>query len=89
MKRWGLLVIANVLATVVLFAMSTAFDPAPWWLLAPLMCLGFPMALLVLVIRSVPIMLVLLLLLNPLLWAGFVEGILRRFVDRPKDSDVD
>lgn len=68
--------------------MSESFDEPPWWLIAAVVSLGFPMSLLLFVIRPDPILLALVLPLNPFLWAGRVEWMLRRHVDRPRDSDA-
>jgi len=89
MKRWGLLVFANMLAMGGLVAMAEAFDDPPWWFLAAVVSLGSPMVLLLVApFRPDPPLLALILPVNPFLWAAFVEWMLRRYVDRPKDSDT-
>ena len=90
MARWMFLALLNHAAvTLVHQVFVLGREPLPSGVLSALiLSLGFPLAVIFWLVEFLPQAKIGLLTINSLLWASIVEGILRRFVDRPKDSDA-
>lgn len=88
MRRWRFLVGLNVLAQVLLLGFEMWVHRLPRAVVTPLvLSLGFPFyPVIYFAGDSLGAFVLVLMLLNPLLWATMVEAGLRRFVDPPKDS---
>lgn len=88
MRRWRFLVGLNVLAQVLLIGFEMWVHRLPRAVVTPLvLSLGFPLYPVIYFAGDhLGAFVLVLMLLNPLLWATMVEAGLRRFVDPPKDS---
>ena len=91
MWRWLTLLALNILAHGFVLFLMIWFDPIPLaFYIALQLSLGFPLYIVIYLFKTDLHLFeaLALMALNPFLWATMVEWGLRRFVDRPKDSDA-
>jgi len=86
-RRWALLVLSNVAGTYVLRFLRSPDHPFPlqWMLDSAEFLLSLPLAHHATI---GPLRTLLWVTCNSLFWSLLIEGTLRRFIDRPKDSDA-
>lgn len=94
MRRWWWLVGFNFVTCAAFAALALAIFPfvgpkffLSWWKIAFVFPTSLPLVPLTLLANPRPDSYA-VLLVNPFLWAAIVEWLLRRFLDRPNDSDA-